>query len=190
MTGPFALALAGFAVVATLALLRARLDRRSRARRFFDLAARVELLFITLLLLTLVALGGVQIFLRNVMHSGLLWADPLMRHIVLWLGATGAAMASARMRHISVDVLTRILPPSLRRARRVAVYSVTAVVAFVLAVAAMRLVAIEREFGEVAFLGVRTWVVQLVLPLAFALVTYRTLLALFLGREPHEGIEG
>jgi TRAP-type C4-dicarboxylate transport system permease small subunit len=187
---PFALALSGFAGVAALAVARARLDRSPGARRFFDAAARAELLFITLLLVTLVVLGGVQIFMRNVMHSGLLWADPLMRHIVLWLGATGAAMASARLRHISVDVLTRVLPASLRRSRRLAVYSFTAVAAYLLAVSAVRLVLDERSFGEVAFLGVRTWVVQLILPAAFLMVTYRTLLALFLGRESTEGIEG
>jgi TRAP-type C4-dicarboxylate transport system permease small subunit len=44
----------------------------------------------------------------------------------------------------------------------------------------------ERSFGEVAFLGIRTWVLQLILPVSFVVITYRTLLAIFLGREPAE----
>jgi C4-dicarboxylate transporter DctQ subunit len=112
-----------------------------------------------------------------------------MRHIVLWLGACGAALASARVRHISVDALTRVLPDRLRPARRTIVYTATAVAAYLLAISTVRLVIDEREFGEIAFLGVRTWVAQLILPAAFALITYRTLLGVFLGREPAEPAE-
>jgi C4-dicarboxylate transporter, DctQ subunit len=186
VTSSVAFALAGFGAVVVLAAARARLDRSDRARGFFDAAGRAELLFVTLLLCTLVVLGAVQIFLRNAFHSGLLWADPMMRHIVLWLGATGAALASARMRHISVDVFTRLLPAAWRPARRVLVYGATAIAAYLLAIAALRLVVDERTFSEVAFLGVKTWVAQLILPAAFFVIAYRTLLAIFLRRESRD----
>lgn len=185
MTGSVIASL-GFVGVVALAAARSALERRPRARGFFEGAGRAELLFVTLLLCTLVALGAIQIFLRNVFHSGLLWADPMMRHIVLWLGATGAALASARLRHISVDVFSRLLPQTLRPARRVVVYGATAVAAYVLGIAALRLVINERSFGETAFLGIHTWEVQLILPAAFLLITYRTLLAIFLRRESRE----
>lgn len=180
----------GFAALVALAALRASLERAPRARRFFSITERVEVGVIALMLLALVALGCAQILLRNVFNSGLLWADPLMRHLVLALGALGAALASARMRHISVDALSRVLPASLLPLRRLVVYGVTAVAAYALMIAAMRLVADERGFGEVAFLGVRTWVLQLVLPVSFGIITYRTALAIFLGREAVEsGLE-
>ena len=180
----------GFVALVALAALRAALERTPRARRFFGLAGRAEVAFLALMLMTLVVLGCAQIFLRNVFHSGWLWADPLMRHIVLWLGALGAAVASARMRHISVDALSRLLPTSLLPLRRLVVYGVCAVVCYALTIATMRLVVDERSFGEVAFFGVRTWVLQLVLPVAFAIMTYRTALAIFLGRESIEaGLE-
>jgi len=186
VTGPNLIALGGFAAVALLAAARAALEKRGKGGTVFEAAGRAEVLFVALLLLTLVALGATQIFLRNAFHSGLLWADPLMRHIVLWLGACGAALASSRVRHISVDALTRVLPAPLRPARRVIVYGATAAATWVLAIATVRLVVSEREFGEVAFLGVRTWVTQLILPGAFTLITYRTLLGIMLGREPAE----
>ncbi len=189
-TAPAALIVLGFVALAVLAGLRAGLERSARARDFFALTTRVETGFIAAMLLTLIVLGCAQILLRNAFHSGLLWADPLMRHLVLGLGAFGAALASARMRHISVDALSRLLPASLLPLRRLVVFGVTAVAAYVLMVAAMRLVADERSFGEVAFLGVRTWVLQLVLPIAFAMITYRSLLTVFLGRESVEsGLE-
>lgn len=190
MTKSVLLLVLGFAALAALAGLRAALERSPRARRFFGITGGVEIAVLALMLLTLVALGSAQILLRNVFHSGWLWADPLMRHIVLWLGALGAALASARMRHISVDALSRLLPAAALPLRRLIVYGVTAAAAYALTVAAARLVVDERGFGEIAFLGVRTWVLQLILPAAFAMITYRTLLAIFLGRESVEsGLE-
>ncbi len=183
---PVALLVLGFVALVALAALRAGLERSPRARRFFHSTERVEVGFIALMLVTLVVLGCAQILLRNAFHSGWLWADPLMRHIVLWLGALGAALASARMRHISVDALSRLLPASYLPLRRLIVYGVTAVAAYALMVAAVRLVHDERGYGEVAFFGVRTWVLQLVLPVAFGIITYRTVLAIFLGRESVE----
>jgi len=182
---------AGFALLAALAAVRARLERHAGARALFLAAGRLEIGVVALLLASLVILGAAQIFLRNAFDSGLMWADPVMRHILLWLGAMGAMLAAARMNHITVDALSRILPPSLKPARRWVVYGATAVVAYVLAIAAARLVIDERLYGDVAFLGVRTWVLQLILPAAFFVITYRTLLAIFLGREPAEtGVEG
>ena len=180
----------GFVGLVALAALRAALERSVIARRFFTATTWLEIGVVALMLGGLIVLGCAQILLRNAFHSGWLWADPLMRHLVLWLGALGAALASARMRHISVDALSRLLPPQLLPLRRLIVYGVTAVVAYALLVSTVRLVANERGYGEIAFLGIRTWVLQLVLPVAFGLITYRTVLAIFLGRESVEsGLE-
>lgn len=182
----YALVVAGLIVLVGLAAARARLDRRDGARRVFDFFWRLEIFTVVLLVASLVVLGTVQVVMRNLMHSGLLWADPFMRHVVLYLGAIGATVASARMNHITVDVASRILPARLKPARRAVVYGATAIATYLLAIAAIRLVIDERSFGEVAFLGIKAWVIQLILPVAFVVITYRTLLAIFLGREPAE----
>ena len=177
---------AGFVILVALAGLRAWLEHRQRATGYFAAMARVEIGFIALMLLSLVGLGCVQILLRNAFHSGLIWADPLMRHLVLWLGAFGAALASARMRHISVDALSRLLPERFHPLRRFIVYGITAIAGYLLVVATVRLVLDERQYPEVAFLGIQTWMLEAVLPIAFAIITYRTLVGLFLGRESAE----
>lgn len=144
----------------------------------------MEVIVLTVLLGTLAVLGFLQILLRNFFHSGILWADPLMRHIVLWIGCLGAALATVRVSHINIDVFTRLLPPRARPLRRFVVYLATAAASFVLGVAALRLVFDEKEFGEVAFLNINTWMLQTVLPFAFFLIAYRCLVNLFLSREP------
>jgi TRAP-type C4-dicarboxylate transport system permease small subunit len=110
-----------------------------------------------------------------------------MRHIVLWLGCLGAALATTRVRHINIDVFTRIVPPRFKPIRRAAVYSATAIAAYVLGIAALRLVVDEREFGDVALGSIKTWVLQIVMPYAFFVISYRSLLNLFVGREPDPG---
>jgi C4-dicarboxylate transporter, DctQ subunit len=182
----YALVAAGFVILIVCALARARLDRRDGARRIFDFFWRIEIMFVALLLASLVVLGTIQIAMRNFMHSGLLWADPFMRHAVLYLGAVGAMIAAARMNHITVDVVSRVIPAGLKPARRWFVYGATSIAAYLLAIAAVRLVIDERSYHEVAFLGIRTWVLELILPIAFVVITYRTLLAIFLKREPAE----
>jgi C4-dicarboxylate transporter DctQ subunit len=169
--------------LAAAAAVRAALERRGRLAGLFRLLARLELGVIALLLAGLVVLGCLQIVLRNVFHGGLLWADPLMRHLVLWLGCLGAALATTRIRHITIDVFTRVLPAPLRPWRRVVVYLATAVAAFVLGMAALRLVVDERAFGETAFGSIPVWVLQTVLPWSFCVIAYRSLVNLLLGRE-------
>jgi TRAP-type C4-dicarboxylate transport system permease small subunit len=170
-------------LITALALARAALGKKGRLAGVLSLLGRFEVLVLMLLLGLLVALGFFQIVLRNFFHSGILWADPLMRHTVLWLGCLGAALATSRLRHINIDVFTRMLPDGIKPVRRFVVYLATAVAAFVLGVAALRLVFDEREYGEAAFLNLDTWMLQIVLPFAFFLIAYRCLVNLFLSRE-------
>lgn len=161
--------------IVAVSLIRAYLDKTSRLRGLFRFLGGFEIAVIALLLGSLIFFGCLQIVLRNFFHSGLLWADPLMRHAVLWLGCLGAALATSKMRHINIDVFTRFLPSTIRVFRDKIVYIATAFAASILGFAALKLVIDERSFGEEAFLGVNTWVLQLVLPLAFFLISYRSL---------------
>jgi TRAP-type C4-dicarboxylate transport system permease small subunit len=182
-TSPLWYAILGVIII-LLAVLRSWLIRRDHLGGLFRILGHCEVAMLALLLGTLIGLGCLQIILRNLFQSGLLWADPLMRHIVLWLGCLGAALATTRVRHINIDVFTRLLPPAFRPLRRAIVYTATAVAAFVLGVAAWRLVVDERAFGEAAFGPFQVWMLQTVLPFAFFLISYRSIVNLLIAREP------
>jgi len=157
------------------ALVRVYLDKKSRLKRFFGFLGLLEIGILALLLATLVSLGCLQIVLRNFFHQGIIWADPMMRHIVLWLGCLGGAYATTKMRHIGIDVLTRFLPKKARAVRDRVVYLATAGVAVMLGFAALKLVLEEKSFGEKDFLNIYTWLLQVILPAAFLLIAYRCL---------------
>lgn len=179
-------------ILVILAGGRALLIRRKKLEGIFSALGWVEVGILGVMLGTLIVLGGLQIVLRNIFHSGILWADPLMRHIVLWLGCLGAALATTNARHINIDVFSRLLPKTVKPWRRSLVYGATAAATFMLGVSAWRLVVDERLYGEIAFGSVPVWVLQVILPVAFFMISYRSVVNLFIGLEGEtleEGLE-
>ncbi len=180
-------------IVILLAVIRTVLIRKRRLEGLFRFLGKLEVAAAALLLGLMVTLGGLQIVLRNIFHGGILWADPVMRHAVLWIGCLGASLATCRLQHITVDVFTRLLPERVRPFRHVVVHLATATAAFFLGLAALGLVAEERAFGEIAFGVFSTWMLQLILPFAFLLIAYRSVVNLLTGagdRPPLSMTEG
>ena len=128
------------------------------------------------LLLTMIGLAVYQIFLRNVLESGLTWADPLVRVLVLWIGLVGAMVASRRDNHIRIDVITRYLPDAWQRHTRRLTHAFTSLVCGVMAWHSLAFVVAEKADGYTAFAKVPAWVCESVIPLAFAVISLRYLL--------------
>ena len=152
---------------------------------------RFEDTLLALLLTGMILLASLQIFLRNLFDSGIGWADPLVRVLVLWVGLLGALAASRDDRHINVDVLSRLLPTRVHGPVRTVTSLFTAGIAGLVAYQALRFVISEFEIGSVAFAGVRTWMLASIVPVAFGGIALRYLLLavdgarslLFAGRE-------
>ena len=134
---------------------------------------RVEDAALALLLTGLIVLASLQIVLRNFFDAGIAWAEPVLRLMVLWLGLLGAMAASRSDRHVSIDALSRVLPPRGRRLAHLLTSAFTAGVAGLLAFHSARFVLDEREFGTIAFAGLPAWIAELVLPFAFGVIALR-----------------
>lgn len=128
-----------------------------------------------LLLTGMIGIAVAQIVLRNGFDSGFLWADTLLRILVLWIGLTGALVASRDQRHISIDVIGRFLPRSL--ARGVSVFNAlfTAGISAALAWYSLEFVRMEYDAPSPAFANVPTWACESIMPLTFALIAVRYL---------------
>jgi TRAP-type C4-dicarboxylate transport system permease small subunit len=161
-------------LAAALAVLRFLLTKKQRGKSLFRLLGFVEMGAVTLLIAGLIFFGCLQIVLRDFLQRGIIWADPLMRHMVLWLGCLGGALASSRMKHINIDVLSQLIPAKARSLRDRIIFSVTAVASSVLAAAALEFMLDEKAYGEKSFLDIGTWILQTVLPFAFFLIAYRS----------------
>jgi C4-dicarboxylate transporter, DctQ subunit len=134
---------------------------------------RLEEGFLVLLVSIMLVLAGGQILLRNVFSVTWLWTDPLIRHLVLWIGFLGAMLATRQDRHIHIDALLRIVPPPFPHLLRLLSLVFSAAVCALLAWIGLRFVLDERQYGMAAFLDIPSWYVQTVFPLAFSVMAWR-----------------
>jgi C4-dicarboxylate transporter DctQ subunit len=142
----------------------------SRLDRFGRLAENAALV---VLLGTLVLLAVGQIVLREVFETGFFRADELIKILVLWLAMVGSIAATRDNRHIRIDALSHLLPDGAVTAIRLFVDSFAAIVCAVIAWQAWRYLQLEIEFEDTVLIDVPAWIAHLVVPGAFALMSYR-----------------
>jgi TRAP-type C4-dicarboxylate transport system permease small subunit len=137
--------------------------------------AAAEGVLLILLLSVMVLMAFVQVVLRNVFHEGFIWADILLRHLVLWIGLVGAALAASQQHHITIDALTRFLSPRLRHSVMALAQLFAVAVCVVLADASVTFVRNDLEFGATVYGEVPAWVSQVIIPVGFSLLSFHFL---------------
>jgi TRAP-type C4-dicarboxylate transport system permease small subunit len=141
--------------------------------RVLRVAALVEDALLVVILATMVGFAVTQIILRNFFDSAILWADPMLRVSVLWVGMIGAMVATRSDKQISVDAISRYLPSRAKAGVRVITDLFTAVVSGVVAWSALRLVLDDRAAGVTAGAFIPVWICEAILPLAFGIIALR-----------------
>ena len=142
----------------------------ARLERFGRLAENAALV---VLLGSLVLLAVGQIVLREIFETGFFRADELIKLIVLWLAMVGSIAATRDNRHIRIDALSHLLPAAAVTAIRVLVDVFAAIVCGVVAWQAWRYLQLEIEFEDTVLINVPAWIAHMVVPGAFALMSYR-----------------
>lgn len=134
---------------------------------------KLESLILSFFLLAMIGLACLQIVLRNVFHTGIADAEPLLRLMVLWVGLIGAVAASRTYKHITIDVITRILSIRAKLAVLTFNYLFVAVVSSIVTWHAGRFVIMDYEANSPAFGSIPSWVMELILPFAFGAIALR-----------------
>ena len=141
---------------------------------FFRLVDRVFAWIVeALLILILLAMVGVtflQVILRNFFNTGIPWAEVSGRNAVLWITFLGAMFATRARQHLNIDAATRLLPRRPRNALRILLDAFAAVICLMLAKAGLIFVMEEHAMGEVLFLGISSWMIQVIIPFGFAMI--------------------
>lgn len=125
------------------------------------------------MLAAMIIIASLQILLRNVWDSGFAWGDPLLRILVLWVGLLGAMVATRKDNHISIDILTRYMPARGKRVSGLLSNIFTLGVCVVLAYQGGRFVMQDQAAGIIAFSGLPVWWFELIIPVAFAMMSLR-----------------
>lgn len=151
------------------------------AARLLRALHRAEDLLLAALLSALLLLACVQIGLRLFADSGLSWAEPLSRSGVFWLAMLGGLAATRGGRHIAIDALPRLLPPLGRRLLWAVAQLSAATVCLLLAWYSSGLLRLEFEAPVPWVAGIPSAWPMLPLPLGFALMSLRFLVAGWVG---------
>ena len=142
----------------------------------------IEEAFLCLLLLSMIVLACTQILLRDLFSSGFMWADPLLRHMVLWAGLFGAAIATRKGKHIAIDVVSHLVSPKIQLWFGIVGAFFAALVCAGLTYASIIFVKNEIAYGGGnELLGIASWWFSLVFPIAFSIISLRFLIAAISG---------
>ncbi|GMR17345.1 MAG: hypothetical protein BMS9Abin32_428 [Gammaproteobacteria bacterium] len=132
---------------------------------------------LVLLLGAMMILAVGQIVLRLFFSFGFVWADELIKLMVLWIALIASIAASRGNRHLRIDVLSHFVPEKYARIPRLIVEAFAAFMCGLLAWQAYRYVLVSMEFEDTVLVDVPAWIAYGILPLSFALMSYRFLLA-------------
>jgi len=133
---------------------------------------KIEGAVLIILLLTMLIMAFGQVVLRNIFSGGIVWGDILLRHLVLWIGFLGAALATSGERHINIDALTRYLPERLKRAVGTLTNIFAAFVCFLLFRASLTFINFEIANKNTVFGEVPSWYAQIIIPVGFGLLVF------------------
>lgn len=134
--------------------------------------AEAVALAIALAAMMVLPLLGAPLRLLGAQISG---QSSIVQHLVLVAGMLGAAIAAKQGRLLSLSSLDTLIRGRWRVVARSFSAAVAATVCLMLGYAAMLFVQSEREAGSTLAYQLPTWIVELVLPVGFAVIAARIL---------------
>ena len=145
------------------------------------------------ILVGMIVLSFAQILLRIVLGRGLVWIQPLIQQMLLWVALMGAVVATRNHNHITVDAVSRFLPEGRIKLAAGLICDTFALIICALLTYSTFLVFwteyTEHMLGYV-FGSFPYWATLLTLPVAFGVMTLRfvrfsilSLVNLIRGRE-------
>ena len=136
---------------------------------------QIETGILVALLFAILFVSLADIVLRNLFSGGLVYAGPLVRTLVLWLGLLGALYATGQAKHITVNLLGTVGSDRFRYLCTGLGSGFSAVVCSAIAWFGYLFVRESYIYEDIAFEAVPAWITQLVIPLAFSLMSIRFL---------------
>jgi TRAP-type C4-dicarboxylate transport system permease small subunit len=94
----------------------------------------------------------------------------VLRHLVLWIGFLGAALATSGERHLNIDLLTRYLHERLKGAVATIADVFAAVVCFLLFRASLTFIEFEIASKHKVYGDVPSWFAEIIIPVGYCLL--------------------
>ena len=149
---------------------KARSTETSLLQSVNTFLGKVETGALCLIIAMMLGLAILKIVMRYVFSASLLWSDIMLQHLTLWLCFFGAALATCERRHISIDVLSRILPRSATRWTNLVIDCIALVIVGILAYYGFLFLG-DEQLSEAVLIGsVPLWWAKTIIPYGFVLI--------------------
>lgn len=145
--------------------------------RIHSALVQVENWILVFTLFSMILIAVMQILLRNFFGFGIIWAETLVRMLVLWTALIGAMVATRQSKHINIDIITRFASERGRTVINALANLFTAIVCLVVMYYSVVFVALEYEDGSPAFANVPNWLCEAIIPFAFLIMGGRYVIA-------------
>jgi C4-dicarboxylate transporter, DctQ subunit len=142
--------------------------------RLRDAADRLEEIFMVAALACMTLLTFVQVVLRYVFGTGLVWSLEVVSYLFAWLVLIGMSYGVRTQAHIAVDLVTSRLP--VRVARGVALLALVLALGYCVLMAYGSVIFIERLMAlgtDAHDIPLPRWLLTSVMPIGFVLLGVR-----------------
>jgi C4-dicarboxylate transporter DctM subunit len=133
-----------------------------------------------LAILAIVLLPVIEILGRATLSAGIRGSIDYVRHLTLWIGFLGAALAARSGRHLALG-FAHFASPRVRLGLEIASAAVGAAVSLLLAWVSLQMVRADMQTVEALGGIIPVWIAELVMPVGFAVIGLRLLLRAPLG---------
>ena len=149
-----------------------------KINQYFD---KIVTFFLCILVIVMCFLSLVSI-LSRLANWGQDWIDPLVRHMVLFSAFLGATLAISTGEHISMDLLAKTLKVKGNIRAKFWLDGFNKVLALVVCLflfdAARKLYLMEIQYEKMAFLGISSAQLVMIVPIGMGLLAFKFLLVL------------
>jgi len=146
-------------------------------KRLFEFGRRAEDGLVVGSLLLMCLLPVLEIILRTFFRTGLPGTSGYVTNLTLWIGFLGAAIAAREGRHLALSTGGLGLPSAWRMPLSAVVSAIKVAVGAGLAWASLLFVNSDRASSELIGGWLPIWLMEAVLPISFAVITFRFLLS-------------
>jgi C4-dicarboxylate transporter, DctQ subunit len=155
--------------------------------------AVVENTFLAICFGAMVGIIFLQFILQALFHIPVPWAGEAALNLMIWLTCFGASAAARNRRHISLELLARVLPPKHKMRVASAAYAISALFCLAAAWMGTHFTIDSYNFGSTSLvMRIPMWIIYSALPVAAIMLAVRFALLLFyrIEAETAKSVEG
>jgi tripartite ATP-independent transporter DctM subunit len=137
----------------------------------------VEVWFTVVLTIAMVILPVLEVVLRAIRGEGVPGGSKYVQHLMVWLGFTGAVIATGGGKHLGLATGSFLKPGPRRTAIQIFTHVISAVVCMVLTWASYGVVKANAQSDDFLAGGIPVWWSEVIVPVSMAAMTVRFILA-------------